>query len=257
MKVHDPQTWFETYVGGFYTGIEEDDRNIALKETHTRCVRNNMQRLCASLNLGEEDRSIADLIALFHDIGRFEQYRTYRTFSDRTSVNHALLGVRVLARNRVFAGLSFETRRIVLRAIAFHNAAEIPSTVKGADRLFMQLIRDADKLDIWRVVTDYYHRKDGSPNKTVELDLPNTAQWSSNILNALMNRRFARIADMRTLNDFKLLQIGWVFDLNFAESFRILREQRYIEAIAETLPDHPDIRSAVDTALDFIADPSG
>lgn len=255
MMVQDPQSWFETYVCGFYTGIEEDDRNIALKQTHTRCVQNNMQRLCTSLNLGEKARTIADLIALFHDIGRFEQYRTYRTFSDRISVNHALLGVRVLAKNRVLAGLSSETRRIVLRAIAFHNAAELPRAVERTERLFMQLIRDADKLDIWRVVTDYYHRKDGSPNKTVELGLPDTAQWSPNILNALMERRFARIADMRTLTDFKLLQIGWVFDLNFEESFRILRERNYIESIAETLPDHPDIRSAVHIALDFVADP--
>lgn len=249
------EVWFSDYVRGFYTGIEEDDRNIELKEVHTRCVRENMERLCAALELDAENRRLADYIALFHDIGRFEQYRKYRTFSDRNSVNHALLGVRVLARHKALAGLPDQARRIVFRAIAFHNAAELPHCSTGIERALMELIRDADKLDIWRVVTTYYHREDRSPNKAVELDLPDTAEWNPKILETLMAHRFARLADMRTLNDFKLLQIGWVYDLNYRESFRILQERRYIEAIAETLPDAPEIRAAVQEALRTIADP--
>jgi putative nucleotidyltransferase with HDIG domain len=251
--IMDPEGWFSDYVRGFYTGIAEDDRNIELKEVHTRCVRENMERLCAAMDLDAENRGLADHIALFHDIGRFEQYRKYRTFSDRKSVNHALLGIRVLARYKVLAGLPDQVRRIVLRAIAFHNAAELPHSSTGIERTLMQLIRDADKLDIWRVVTSYYHREDRSPNKTVELDLPDRAEWNPKILEALMAHRFARLADMRTLNDFKLLQIGWVYDLNFGESFRILKERRYIEAIAETLPDASEIRDAVQEALRYIA----
>ncbi|MEW6259991.1 MAG: HD domain-containing protein [Thermodesulfobacteriota bacterium] len=252
MIVRDPETWFRKYVDGFYTGIEEDDRNIELKDIHTQHVRKNMERLCASLGLDTGKRDLADLIALFHDVGRFEQYRKYRTFSDRKSVNHARLGVQVLARHHVLDGLSPAARKIVFRAVAFHNAAELPTATATDERTFMQLIRDADKLDIWRVVTDYYRRTDRSPNKTVELDLPDTPQWSRNILEALMAHRFACIADMKTLNDFKLLQIGWVFDLNFDESFRIVRERKYIEAIAETLPDVAEIHAAVQEALRYI-----
>lgn len=252
MIVQDPENWFEEYVGGFYTGIEEDDRNIELKVIHTRHVRENMKRLCVSLGLGDAECRLADLIALFHDVGRFEQYRNYRTFSDRKSVNHARLGVRVLARNRVLAGISPAARRTLSRAIAFHNAASIPDEAEDYERTLMQLIRDADKLDIWRVVTAYYHRKDRTPNRTVELDLPDTPHWNPKILEALTAYRFARIEDMQTLNDFKLLQIGWVFDLNFEESFRIVQERRYIEAIAETLPDAPEIHAAVQEALRYI-----
>lgn len=253
--IRDPEIWFTDYVRGFYTGIAEDDRNIELKEVHTRCVRENMKRLCTALDLDAENCRLADHIALFHDIGRFEQYRTYRTFSDRKSVNHALLGVRVLARYKVLAEIPYCSRRIVFRAIAFHNAAELPHSSTGIERTLMQLIRDADKLDIWRVVTTYYHRKDRTSNKTVELDLPDTAEWNPKILESLMTHRFARLTDLRTLNDFKLLQIGWVYDLNFGESFRMLQERRYIEAIAETLPDVQAIRTAVQEALRHVAKP--
>jgi hypothetical protein len=54
---------------------------------------------------------------------------------------------------------------------------------------------------------------------------------------------------MKTLNDFKLLQISWVFDLNFTRSYEILKDRQYIERIAETLPDTPEVTEAVGYAF--------
>ena len=66
---------------------------------------------------------LAEAIALLHDIGRFMQYRKYRTFFDRISENHARLGIRELVRTLALSCLESQDRRILTRAVSFHNAA--------------------------------------------------------------------------------------------------------------------------------------
>jgi hypothetical protein len=92
--------WFSGYCRSFYTDSMEDNRNFDLKEKHTSLVCTNMNILADSLTLHDNERLTAEAIALFHDVGRFEQYRRYSTFRDDISVNHATLGVRVLADGR-------------------------------------------------------------------------------------------------------------------------------------------------------------
>jgi hypothetical protein len=41
--------------------------------------------------------------------------------------------------------------------------------------------------------------------------------------------------DIKTLNDLKLLQMGWAYDLNFPRSFRLLSERRYLETIRDSI----------------------
>ena len=246
------KTWFKDYVADFYTGNDDDDRNIRLKEEHTHRVCRNITDLANSLGLPSEDTCLAEAIALLHDIGRFMQYRKYRTFFDRISENHARLGIRELARARVLSCLELQDRRILIRAVSFHNAAMLPDNEPERVLLFMKQIRDADKLDIWRVVTEYYREKDIRPNKAIELGLPDPPECSEAVIRSILNHRFASINDIKTLNDFKLLQISWVFDLNFRKSFLLLKERRYIEAIHESLPDLPAIRRAVNHAVHYL-----
>jgi hypothetical protein len=40
----------------------------------------------------------------------------------------------------------------------------------------------------------------------------------------------------------KLLQLGWLFDINFMPTFRYIRQRRIIEKIIAALPDTEDIR---------------
>ncbi len=237
--------WISQYVSGYYTGESEHDRNILLKEDHTHRVCRNILLLCRSLNLTQADCCLAESIALFHDIGRFEQYRRYRTFNDMKSENHAYLGLWVMAKHPIMSEMNLAERRMMTKAIAYHNAATLPENASESELLFMKLIRDADKLDIWKVVIDYYHERTKNPNKTIELDLPDSSECSPKALEALRQGRFALTQDMKTLNDFKLLQISWAFDLNFKKSFQILSDQKYIEHISETLPDIPEVTVAI------------
>jgi len=47
---------------------------------------------------------------------------------------------------------------------------------------------------------------------------------------------------LKTFNDMKLLQLGWIFDINFTPTFRYIRQRRIIEKIIAALPDTGDIR---------------
>jgi len=46
---------------------------------------------------------------------------------------------------------------------------------------------------------------------------------------------------VKTLNDFKLLQLGWVYDLNFPFTARIIAEKDYVKRIRKTMPESDEI----------------
>jgi len=145
-----------------------------------------------------------------------------------------------------------DEKRLIVKAIAYHNAAVLPDLKDEKELFYMHLLRDADKLDIWKVVIDYYHERDNFQSSAIELNLPDDPVWSGKILEAVMNKKTARLKDMKTLNDFKLLQISWVFDLNFAPSFKAVRKRKYLHLIEATLPQSPDIEDAVAIAHSYV-----
>ena len=230
--------WFYKYVSSFKNEDAELVKNIILKEEHTIQVCKNIRAIGKSLKLRPNDLHIANIIALFHDIGRFEQYKMYRTFSDAKSVNHAELGVEILQKHKVLDNLHKYTKNLILKAISYHNRASLPKNETEECVFFTKLIRDADKLDIFRVVTEYYAGLDiGIRNKSIELDLPNTPGVSEKVQTQLLNKSIVNIKDIQTFNDFKLLQMGWIFDINFLHTFHSIKSKNYLEKISKTLPE--------------------
>lgn len=239
------KTWFADYVSGYYTDDRVRNNNIKLKEEHTTWVCKDIVMLGEALHLAADDILLAETMALFHDIGRFRQYVTYGTFKDSSSENHAGLGLRELDGHRVLSVCSDTEQMLITKAIGYHNVRVLPEDEDERCLFFARLLRDADKLDIWRVFIDYYDRRDEEPDSTIVLGLPNNETCSPAIVNCLQEQRTADLKDMATLNDFKLLQISWVFDLNFKPTFRAVQDRRYIEKIAATLPQTREIEQLV------------
>jgi hypothetical protein len=250
-RFHD---WFHQYTASFLTGDDRYDGPIRLKIDHTFRVCKNILTLGRSLTLPPGPMREAETTALFHDLGRFRQYRDYGTFLDSISANHARLSLLELGRHRVLAPCTTGEKRRIAGAIAVHNALTVSQSAAPERRRLMLLLRDADKLDIWKVVTEYYERRRAGKEKDtiIELDLPEDDTCSAAALKDLSNEQLVKITDIRTLNDFKLLQIGWVFDLNFPAAFRILQQEGFIERIASTLPRTPAVQKAVETAREYV-----
>ncbi|VFQ47034.1 HD domain-containing protein [Desulfoluna butyratoxydans] len=246
--------WFDDYTASFLTGSEKNDRNINLKRDHTQRVRAESRFLADALGLNERQTALADLAALLHDIGRFEQFRRFRTFVDDRSTDHARLGRDILEEQDCLARMAPSDADLIKRVVLYHNRAFLPEDESEECLFHTRLLRDADKLDIWFVVTSYYKEMKLKRNTTLELGLPDTPDVSKKVHESLMNRTVVLKEHLQSLNDFKLLQMGWVFDLNFTPSIKRLEEKGYLRMIRETLPEDPRIDEIYDNIARYMGE---
>lgn len=239
--VSDLKNWFSYYLGKFKYDDYESQRNLDLKREHTERVSREIILIGNQIALKEDELNLAEIIALFHDIGRFEQYRKYRTFSDQRSENHAELGIDVLEKHKVLSVFDKKIQRLIICSIRYHNRPTLPGNETKTCLFYSKLIRDADKLDIWKVVTDYYHRNNNEKNVALELELPDTPGISEEVYDAMMKGRIVEMKHVRNLNDIKLLQAGWIYDINFKPTFEAVKSRRYIELLRDALPESEKI----------------
>ncbi len=195
---------------------------------------------------------LAEAAALFHDIGRFPQYAKYKTFQDSISINHGLLGGQTLIEEKILDNLPDDEQELIIEAVRFHNAFSIPEKKKERIIFFLKLIRDADKLDIWRVFTEYYESPEEERASAAGLGLPEGMDYSEEVLSCIYTGHIASLSKVKTLNDFKLLQLSWVYDLNFRTSFELLLKRNYIDRIILTLPQREEIKRVTSVLKEFI-----
>ena len=249
-QLDDLVAWFDSYVEPFLVTDDEGRKNIRLKIEHTRKVCAAMALLTAGENISEDESRIASAVALLHDVGRFPQYRRWRTFLDSDSDNHARLAIDVIRSENILANIDQSEQILIEEAVRFHNLLEPPARFQSPTRLYIDLIRDADKLDIWRVFVELLAQPPEERPSAATLgldDLPGTV--SDLCTAALDSGSIVPLDTVTCFNDFKLLQISWVYDLTYATSRRTVLERRYIQALAATLPERADIIEAVSKAL--------
>lgn len=234
--VNKLKLWFFDYVDTFKNGDTDLLQNITLKEKHTIEVCKNILNIGNQLKLNNNELNFANIIALFHDVARFKQYAHYKTFADSKSENHAELGVKILKEKKILSPFDESIQSLILRTILYHNRFSLPEDETKKCIFFSKLLRDADKLDIFRVVTNYYLNNNIEKNKAIELDLPNTKGFSEKVYQDIINYRLVDINHLTNLNDFKLLQIGWIFDINFKPTFHLIKKHNYLEMIFQVLP---------------------
>lgn len=250
-KVDQLKKWFVDYVNTFKSDDYDLQKNYDIKSYHTFKVCEEMLYLTQSLGLNKFETAMAQIIALFHDLGRFEQYKNYRTFSDKKSEDHSKLAVKIILEKELLDFLDTNSSTLICKAILNHNKTEIDSENDKQLELYSKLIRDADKIDIYRVITDYYLGND-KENMTVQLELPDTEGFSSQIIECVLNQQVISYSLMKNLNDFKIIQLGWVFDLNFAASIKRIENRQYLPKIYSTMPVNSNLVLVYEKINDFV-----
>lgn len=238
--------WFSNYIKSFYTDNEEDQKNIMAKVYHTEQVCQNIDKIVTGLGLDENLAMLAGTVALFHDIGRFRQYAEYKTFMDKKSVSHGMLGAKVLLEENVLKNISRDEQETICKVIRFHGAFAIPTTYDERTVLLLKLVRDADKLDIYRVFLEYYESAEEDRASAVAFGLKDSDGYSNEVLSCLNENRVASYSDLKNENDFRLLKLSWVYGINFEESLTLLLKKRYLNRIIEKLPSTDEILAAVE-----------
>jgi len=247
------RAWFDDYVAGFYGVDEFLNANLKLKEDHSRRTCEEMLGLADELGLDANSRRIAEAIALFHDIGRFKQFVEYRTYNDTKSLDHCLLGLDVLRQTMVLEGLDEPERQLIEKAIEYHGLKELPSGLDGKCLLFSQLIRDADKLDVLYTVTEYSKQyKDDSTGFMLELEFPDTTEYSAEVVEDVLGARRVDYSKLRTLNDMRLLQLAWVYDVNFPVTLKRMKKRRFLETLLDFLPETGDIERVREKIFGYV-----
>jgi len=255
--------WFDVYAQSFMQGCSgcapltdtpcaQLINAVKLKYDHTIRVCEEMALLCDSVNLCERLRSGAVTAALFHDVGRFEQFRLYGTFSDKRSFDHAAMAIEIIDRHNLFSSFVDRDAVAVKEAIRYHNAISIPAELSEDGALLCRLVRDADKLDIYRIALEYYAQPKESRQKTFGAGLDEGHSVTPGVCERVLERKIVPYEMVKTMYDFKMIQAGWVFDLNFTHSLRCVRERGYISAIRKMLDPTPEVTAILDSIERYI-----
>ena len=249
-QLADLKQWFLNYSSSFIHSHPQLKEPLQLKQDHSLRVAQIAKSLALELSFSEENVLLSTAAGLIHDSGRFQQYCTYGTFMDKRSVNHAKLGVEILKNSQALLSFPSDAQEKLLKAVTYHNRATLPQN--DNELCLPKILRDADKIDIWKIVIDYFHNPSEKQKKAIELDLSSEDTYSTDIAQAIMDQTVSRVKSLRFVNDFKLLTVGWVYDINFSCSFRTIKEKQYIEKLQNLLPKDKTIESVFRGAIDHV-----
>ena len=114
------------------------------------------------------------------------------------------------------------------------------------------IIGVSNRIEIWSRESwkDYYSTSNGERNKTLELNLPDCPEISEGVFSDLLAEEIVKAEHLKTLNDFKLLQMGWVYDLNFRRAFQLVHERGYLKMLLNSLPAS-DMAQKIYTKIEF------
>jgi len=220
--------WFHNYYYSFYSSDPEIMNMVKLKESHSVRVAKNARELAKSIGLSGEKADLAEVIGLLHDIARSEQAH-FKTFNDLISFDHGDRGVLRIEEAGILDTLGRETQEIILFSIQHHNKMTVPSASMNK-MLFADIIRDADKLDIFRIlppVREEHH-------------------YSLPLVELLRKGRVLPYSEVKTTADKRLIRIGWFYDINYKWTLTQLVNEGYADELVRSLPDTPPFNEIKD-----------
>lgn len=240
---------FIAYVEPFCTYSEASIATQSIyKKEHTFRVVEFAKMLAMESSLFFEFYPIL-LSALYHDIGRFEQYKTFNTFKDSSSCNHGHLGVKIAKKNKF---LSFESKQIqqyVYTTIALHNIYILPK-IPPHIKCIVDTIRDADRLDIFHKLTKALsnNEKESTDIKLYAKNIPNA--YNPVVLRTLQEKKMVSYADILYYNDIRLMLFSWHCNFSTQSATDYIKRGNFLQNLYNNLPKTKEIE---DTCLPILS----
>lgn len=209
---------------------------LEIKFGHSRRVAANALAIAESEGLTDGDEILtAYMVGLLHDVGRFEQYIRYETFLDAASIDHGDFGAELLEEKFDWSSVPGKIREAVITGVKYHNKKDVPEALPSYVLPWVKLIRDADKIDIFRTIQQ---RID---NGTIFDMMPRHEKVTG--LNPVLVEEISSTMkgswkNARSLQDFRLVQMTWGTDLNFSYSVDLLVREGIFDRISDDLRNY-------------------
>ncbi len=233
------RTEFSEYLITIKSALNNDNPTIEKTILHTKKVVENIIILADYLELSENEKHLAEIVAQFHDIGRL--WLLLHENSETKITDHAEASVEYLKTCQTFVQFDEPTQNIVIQVIKNHNKPDLPRKDGEAILFYVKLLRDADKLDAWRSTAEYVVRKDGKTKLATELSLSEKPVVSQLICKTILNGNIPVKSEIITCNDFIIFRMAWIFELHFKKSFQILNQKQYIRKLYDSLPKNDNV----------------
>ena len=261
---------YNSYVDTFREADGRLPAMMELKRVHTAFVVKNAQAIAEGEGFSPEERELSVAAALLHDTGRYEQLKRYNTFKDSDSVDHAVFSHDIVKELGWLNGdadsrplVSDAQRDVILKAVLYHNRRDLPdeiadpSSTSTSDLHLLSLaahtVRDADKLDIFRVLEDQVAHTDWRKDSRAFWNLAVSAPPNTVVVANIEKGEPVDYQNIRSLSDFVLIQVGWMISgLHFATSRRLCRERGHLAYRRDFLHRLTD-SSAIDRLCDMAA----
>lgn len=201
----------------FLEKFDAKDPKIAMKIRHSYHVADLAGKLGKILELTEEDILLSKTIGLFHDIGRFFQYEKY---SDcKSKIDHASVGIEYLFENEHINDFKIPKRYypIIEKAILNHNKLKIEDDLVDKELFFAKFLRDVDKIDILR------------QNITLAESRSYSVPLTNSVKKSFYEHHLVDKKEIQNQSDTIVVEIAYVFDIEFKESYELLMETDNLE----------------------------
>ncbi len=212
---------FKEYVSSYDLDIIE----IKNKYCHSLRVSNLCEEIAKSLNLNEKEILLAKQIGLLHDIGRFEQWKKFKSYHDPDSIDHGDLGVEILFNKKLIDAFNItDNLDILYNAIKYHNKFTLPK-LDSYTELFCNIIRDADKIDIlYLVFNNDYNILDNTDEEVTKINRED-----------FYNKKSIKNENIKNANDHIVCILAFVNNLNFSISKDYILKNKYLDKIYDGL----------------------
>lgn len=245
--------WFGEYADDFRGPDGNLPPMLQLKLDHSLRVAEDARAVASDLGWSEADVNTAEAIGILHDVGRFSQYAEFKTQSDRHSFNHAQRSWEVVDQEIVLSGVGTTDCQRIKDAILYHNSIEIPATVSKDSLPFVRLIRDADKLDIFILFHDMVTNDKLGDHPELIFGVPVEGTANPELLDMIRARRNVPFSMIKSLTDFKFIQMAWVYDIHYPPAFERVEQRDIVGKLESLLPPSPEARELADMARGHVA----
>ncbi|MBC8006145.1 MAG: HD domain-containing protein [Verrucomicrobia bacterium] len=230
---------FEEFFQSLIIDFPESQHQFEEIRGHSLRVVSNSLLLANILLQTEDEKRIATINALFHDLGKASLY-SKNMEPQVIQREHATVSAKIIQHMDFYQTLPAEVQLIILKSIENHSIIKLPKLDNDQQTLYAKLLRDADKLDVFDSSFRFFKERYGI-QPVITIDLNKSTEVSEKILKSIWAGKPASYEDMKSMNDYKLVLISMAFDLNFKYTFRVMSEKQYIQKIYETLPKRDQI----------------